>query len=239
MKKLLLSIAAIGLLAWSVDAQSCTPGANFVDSTFGVWPDTVQNLPPASVNVFYSTDINFKAPADAGDVPGSPASGAIESFTVSSVTGLPSGINYSCNNPNCTYVGGNNGCANVYGTPTQTGVFDITISIDAQVNIGFGIVVPYSQAFSGYKIVVGSAGLITGVIEPLHAFPNPSNDITTVEGLNGIRLTLNNLNGQELLVKSIEGLSTTDLNIANLNAGVYFINVYGEQGVETIRIIKN
>jgi hypothetical protein len=99
--------------------------------------------------------------------------------------------------------------------------------------------VPYSQAFSGYKIVVGSAGLITGVIEPLHAFPNPSNDITTVEGLNGIRLTLNNLNGQELLVKSIEGLSTTDLNIANLNAGVYFINVYGEQGVETIRIIKN
>jgi hypothetical protein len=239
MKKLLLSVAAIGLLAWSVDAQSCTPGANFVDSTFGVWPDTVQNLPPASVNVFYSTDINFKAPADAGDVPGSPASGAIESFTVSSVTGLPSGINYSCNNPNCTYVGGNNGCANVYGTPTQTGIFDITISIDAQVNIGFGIVVPYSQAFSGYKIVVGSAGLITGVIEPLHAFPNPSNDITTVEGLNGIRLTLNNLNGQELLVKSIEGLSTTDLNIANLNAGVYFINVYGEQGVETIRIIKN
>lgn len=239
MKKLLLSVAAIGLLAWSVDAQSCTPGANFVDSTFGVWPDTVQNLPPASVNVFYSTDINFKAPADAGDVPGSPASGAIESFTVSSVSGLPSGINYSCNNPNCTYVGGNNGCANVYGTPTQTGVFDITISIDAQVNIGFGIVVPYSQAFSGYKIVVGSAGLITGVIEPLHAFPNPSNDITTVEGLNGIRLTLNNLNGQELLVKSIEGLSTTDLNIANLNAGVYFINVYGEQGVETIRIIKN
>jgi hypothetical protein len=239
MKKLLLSVAAIGLLAWSVDAQSCTPGANFVDSTFGVWPDTVQNLPPAAVNVFYSTDINFKAPADAGDVPGSPASGAIESFTVSSVSGLPSGINYSCNTPNCTYVGGNNGCANVYGTPTQTGVFDITISIDAQVNIGFGIIVPYSQAFSGYKIVVGSAGLITGVIEPLHAFPNPSNDITTVEGLNGIRLTLNNLNGQELLVKSIEGLSTTDLNIANLNAGVYFINVYGEQGVETLRIIKN
>jgi hypothetical protein len=76
-------------------------------------------------------------------------------------------------------------------------------------------------------------------MEPLHAFPNPSNDITTVEGLNGTRLTLNNLNGQELLVESIEGLSTADLNLTNLNAGVYFINVYGEQGVETIRIIKN
>jgi len=239
MKKLLLSFAAIGLLAWSFEAQSCIPGANFVDSTFGVWPDTVQNLPPAVVNAFYSTDLNFKAPADAGDVPGSPASGAIESFTVSSVAGLPSGVNYSCNTPNCTYVGGDNGCANVYGTPTQTGVFNITISIDAQVNVGFGIIIPYSQSFSGYKIVVGTAGVITGVMAPLHAFPNPSNDITTVEGLNGTRLTLNNLNGQELLVESIEGLSTADLNLTNLNAGVYFINVYGEQGVETIRIIKN
>jgi hypothetical protein len=239
MKKLLLSFVAIGLLAWSFEAQSCIPGANFVDSTFGVWPDTVQNLPPAVVNAFYSTDLNFKAPADAGDVPGSPASGAIESFTVSSVAGLPSGVNYSCNTPNCTYAGGDNGCANVYGTPTQTGVFNITISIDAQVNVGFGIIIPYSQSFSGYKIVVGTAGVITGVMEPLHAFPNPSNDITTVEGLNGTRLTLNNLNGQELLVESIEGLSTADLNLTNLNAGVYFINVYGEQGVETIRIIKN
>jgi hypothetical protein len=239
MKKLLLSFAAIGLLAWSFEAQSCIPGANFVDSTFGVWPDTVQNLPPAVVNAFYSTDLNFKAPADAGDVPGSPASGAIESFTVSSVAGLPSGVNYSCNAPNCTYVGGDNGCANVYGTPTQTGVFNITISIDAQVNVGFGIIIPYSQSFSGYKIVVGTAGVITGIMEPLHAFPNPSNDITTVEGLNGTRLTLNNLNGQELLVESIEGLSTADLNLTNLNAGVYFINVYGEQGVETIRMIKN
>jgi hypothetical protein len=239
MKKLLLSFAAIGLLAWSFEAQSCIPGANFVDSTFGVWPDTVQNLPPAVVNAFYSTDLNFKAPADAGDVPGSPASGAIESFTVSSVAGLPSGVNYSCNTPNCTYVGGDNGCANVYGTPTQTGVFNITISIDAQVNVGFGIIIPYSQSFSGYKIVVGTAGVITGVMEPLHAFPNPSNDITTVEGLNGTRLTLSNLNGQELLVESIEGLSTADLNLTNLNAGVYFINVYGEQGVETIRMIKN
>ena len=100
MKKLLLSFAAIGLLAWSFEAQSCIPGANFVDSTFGVWPDTVQNLPPAVVNAFYSTDLNFKAPADAGEVPGSPASGAIESFTVSSVAGLPSGVNYSCNTPN-------------------------------------------------------------------------------------------------------------------------------------------
>jgi hypothetical protein len=50
---------------------------------------------------------------------------------------------------------------------------------------------------------------------------------------------LNNLNGQELLIQSIEGLSTAELNLSNLNAGVYFINVYGEQGVETIRMIKN
>ncbi|MFM2038025.1 MAG: Secretion system C-terminal sorting domain [Bacteroidota bacterium] len=239
MKKSLPLLVFFSFLTFVSFGQSCIPGANFVDSTFGVWPDTVQNLPPAVVNVFYSTDINFKAPADAGDVPGSPASGAIESFTVSSVAGLPPGINYSCNSANCTYVGGNNGCANVYGTPTQTGVFNITISIDAQVNIGFGVILPYSQDFVGYKIVVGNAGLITGVIEPLHVFPNPSNGIATVEGLNGSRLTLCNLNGQELLSQSIEGITTTEINMTELNPGVYFVNVYGDQGVETVKIMKD
>jgi hypothetical protein len=40
------------------------------------------------------------------------------------------------------------------------------------------------------------------------------------------------------MVKSIAGISTTELNLSDLNAGVYFLNVYGEFGVETVRIIK-
>ena len=247
MKKLLLSVAAIGLLACSVEAQSCIPGANFVDSTYGVWPDTTQNFPPAAANVAYSTDLNFKVPSTVpAELSAQFAGSAIQSFTVTGVVGLPSGYNYACNIANCTYAGGANGCANIWGTTATTGTYPITIELDATVMVSLlpGIPpgpfqVPGGVSFGGYKIIVGTAGVITGVMEPLHAFPNPSNDITTVEGLNGTRLTLNNLNGQELLIQSIEGLSTAELNLSNLNAGVYFINVYGEQGVETIRMIKN
>ena len=238
MKKTLLILALSFTVSLVSLAQSCIPGANFVDSTFGVWPDTTQNLPPAMVNVFYSTDLNFKAPADAGDVPGSPASGAIQSFTVSSVSGLPPGISYACNVANCTYAGGNNGCANVYGTPTQTGVFNITISIDAQVNIGFGVVLPYSQDFDGYKIIVGQAGLVTGIIDPLTVAPNPSVDFVTVSGLYGSTLTVSNVHGQTLMEKPISGQSSTELDLSGLNSGVYFLNVYGSNGVETARLIK-
>lgn len=223
------------------------PGANFVDSTYGVWPDTTQNFPPAAANVAYSTDLNFKVPATvtaeldaSGQFVGSP----IQSFTVTGVQGLPAGYNYACNIANCTYNGGANGCANIWGTTSTTGTYPITIEVDATVLVSLFPGLPpapvtQSVSFSGYKIIVGNAGLITGVIEPLNVYPNPSSDVSTVRGLNGTRLTLSNLSGQELFVKSIEGLSSTELNLNGFNAGIYFINVYGEQGVETIRIIKN
>ncbi|MFM7724886.1 MAG: T9SS type A sorting domain-containing protein [Bacteroidota bacterium] len=190
--------------------------------------------------------MNFKVPATvtaeldaSGQFVGSP----IQSFTVTGVQGLPAGYNYACNIANCTYNGGANGCANIWGTTATTGTYPITIDVDATVLVSLFPGLPpapvtQSVSFSGYKIIVGNAGLITGVIEPLNVYPNPSSDVSTVRGLNGTRLTLSNLNGQVLMVKSIAGISTTELNLSDLNAGVYFLNVYGELGVETIRIIK-
>ncbi|MFM7388929.1 MAG: T9SS type A sorting domain-containing protein [Bacteroidota bacterium] len=246
MKKSLPLLAFFSFLAFASFGQSCVPGANFVDSTYGVWPDTTQNFPPAAANVAYSTDLNFKVPATvtaeldaSGQFVGSP----IQSFTVTGVQGLPAGYNYACNIANCTYNGGANGCANIWGTTATTGTYPITIDVDATVLVSLFPGLPpapvtQSVSFSGYKIIVGNAGLITGVIEPLNVYPNPSSDVSTVRGLNGTRLTLSNLNGQVLMVKSIAGISTTELNLSDLNAGVYFLNVYGELGVETIRIIK-
>ena len=63
MKKSLPLLAFFSFFAFASFGQSCVPGANFVDSTYGVWPDTTQNFPPAAANVAYSTDLNFKVPA--------------------------------------------------------------------------------------------------------------------------------------------------------------------------------
>jgi hypothetical protein len=65
MKKLLLSIAVAAITTMNVQAQSCSPSTNpnYADSVYGVWPDTTTNFPPATQNVFYSTNLNFKVPS--------------------------------------------------------------------------------------------------------------------------------------------------------------------------------
>ncbi len=248
MKKLLLVISLVSIAAANASAQSCTPGANYADSTYGAWPDTIQNFPGAAMNVAYSTDLNFKVPAvvTAGlDPSGVFVGSEIQGFTVTDVTGLPAGFNYGCNISSCTYAGGANGCANLYGTTSVQGTYDITINIDAVVIIDVPIVGPtpvtQSTSFTGYKIVVGTAGLIEGIINPITVHPNPASDVITLSGLNSqMKITsakITNMAGQ--VVKTLDITSPTmDVNLNGFDNGVYFVVVNHIGGTETIKFIK-
>lgn len=256
MKKLLL-VSSVSLLTLSqVSAQSCTPGANYADSSYGVWPDTTQNFPPAAVGVAYSTDLNFKVPDQvtaevAGTDPlaqgviGSP----IQDFTVTGVGGLPAGFNYACNIASCTYAGGTNGCANLYGTAVagDVGVHPITIDVEATVLVslipGFPptpLAVPTS--FSGYKLVVGYAGQIEGILKPIAVHPNPSNEFITLTGLDAAlnvqAISITNMSGK--VVKTIEPQGTSvDVSLNGMAEGMYFVVVEHATGRELIKFIKN
>ena len=251
MKKLLLvaTIAFVG--AAQLNAQSCTPGANYADSTYGVWPDTTQNLPPASVGVAYSTDLNFKVPdavtAELDPTGGTLVGSAIDEFTVTGVTGLPAGFNYACNISSCNYPGGSNGCANLYGTATvgQVGVHPLSIDVDAVVVVelipGFPTPITQSTSFGGYKLVIGYAGLIEGVLEPIAVHPNPANDVITINGLHDAlnikSVVITNMEGKT--VKSVNYTSaatTVDLN--GMETGMYFLVVNHATGTETVKFIK-
>lgn len=249
MKKLLLVISLVSIAAASASAQSCTPGANYADSTYGAWPDTIQNFPGAAMNVAYSTDLNFKVPATvtAGlDPTGQFVGSGIQEFTVTNVTGLPVGFNYACNVSSCNYPGGSNGCANLYGTATTAGTYDIVIAIDAVVLITIipgvpPVPVTQSTSFTGYKIVVGTAGLIEGIINPITVHPNPASDIITLSGLNSqMKITsakITNMAGQ--VVKTLDITSPTmDVNLNGFDNGVYFVVVNHIGGTETIKFIK-
>ena len=190
MKKLVLSslFTMTYLFSWG---QSCTPGANFVDSTYGIWPDTTQNLPPALPNVAYSTDINFKVPASVTpeiDPSGQFVGSVIQQFTVDAMQGLPPGFDYACNVSSCTYQGGANGCANIFGTTDSVAVFPVTVDVTATVLVVLlpGLPpTPITQtvSFDGYKIVVGSGGIIEQVVQPLGVQPNPAQNSIEVTGL--------------------------------------------------------
>lgn len=250
MKKLLLSFAAAVVAVMSVQAQSCTPSTNpnYADSTFGAWPDTVQNFPPATQNQLYSTDLNFKVPIDATQASASaPAGSTIQSFVVTGVDGLPTNYNYVCNNSNCTYNGGDAGCANVYGNTAITGTYNVTINIDATVLVTVlpGLppqAITQGTSFTGYKIVVGAAGTIEQVINPILVSPNPANDVIKVEGITSSmkasKVEVTNVEGKVVASKEVANASNFNFDLSGMKAGIYFVNVTHASGVETVKFIK-
>lgn len=247
MKKLVLSslFTMTYLFSWG---QSCTPGANFVDSTYGIWPDTTQNLPPALPNVAYSTDINFKVPASVTpeiDPSGQFVGSVIQQFTVDAMQGLPPGFDYACNVSSCTYQGGANGCANIFGTTDSVAVFPVTVDVTATVLVVLlpGLPpTPITQtvSFDGYKIVVGSGGIIEQVVQPLGVQPNPAQNSIEVTGL-----MLGSLSS--IIIKDINGKSLTQIqtqdasanfDLTNLASGTYFVELTDAFGTQRQKFIK-
>ncbi|MFM6945843.1 MAG: T9SS type A sorting domain-containing protein [Flavobacteriales bacterium] len=249
MKKLILS--SLFTMAYFVStAQSCTPGANFVDSTYGVWPDTTQNFPSADPNVFYSTDLNFKVPdsvTPAIDPSGAFVGSVIQQFTVSDVIGLPPGYNYACNVSNCTYLGGSNGCANIYGTTDTVGVFPITIEVTATVLISLfpGLPpTPVTQAvtFDGYHIMVGTNGqiVICYGFGPINVAPNPASELLTISGYVPSNETIVSI--QDLSGKTFESTNANQLelnfDLSRLKSGSYIVVVNDAFGTRTQKFVK-
>jgi hypothetical protein len=244
MKTTLLFLSFVAFTVFNAASQSCTPGANFQDSTFGIWPGTTQNLPWATANVAYSADINFKVPTvvtidldPSGQYVGTP----IQSFEVTGLAGLPAGYNYVCNISNCTFNGGANGCANVYGISGVTGTYPITIEITAVVLLGGALPYPQSTSFGGYEIIIGTAGIIEGIIAPLTIQPNPSNGIININGItssmNVSSVSIRNLDGKVISQKQLDGSTTCSFDLTGINAGIYFASVSYEGGIENIKFI--
>lgn len=247
MKKLVLSslFTMTYLFSWG---QSCTPGANFVDSTYGIWPDTTQNLPPALPNVAYSTDINFKVPASVTpeiDPSGQFVGSVIQQFTVDAMQGLPPGFDYACNVSSCTYQGGANGCANIFGTTDSVAVFPVTVDVTATVLVVLlpGLPpTPITQtvSFDGYKIVVGSGGIIEQVVQPLGVQPNPAQNSIEVTGLmlgSLSSITIKDMNGKTLTqIQTLD--ATANFDLTNLASGTYLVELTDAFGTQRQKFMK-
>ena len=171
--KTLLLLFALTAATFISNAQSCSPGTNYADSTSGgFWPDTVTNLPPALTSCPYSTSINFNIPstitnefandlcASTGCVTSSFIGIPISSFKIINISGLPAGFSYGCNISSCQYGGGSNGCVNIYGTSlAPAGSYPVTIYCEVTVLFYFGgnVFPAVDTTFlNGYLIVLGN-----------------------------------------------------------------------------------
>lgn len=70
-------------------------------------------------------------------------------------------------------------------------------------------------------------------------YPNPTSDKVNIEWPEGGAATISviNLEGQVLIHNQFSGIKT-ELNIANLTAGIYLIEIKGEKLLQTVRLIK-
>jgi len=244
MRKLLLSITLTTLM-FSNSFGQCTPQPGLIDDAYGVYPDTVINFPGAVLSSAYYTELNFKAPSDAGEIDPLYTGATINHFTVTSVQGLPPGMTYQCNVANCQYPGGSAGCASISGTCNVEGVYDIIINITANITIPFVTTTDVPESFTGYKIYVNEDGAVTlmeNELEQISLYPNPVSDKFTLTGLSSdfgvTSIAIYNMEGK--LIQNIDNNNQTNVEVATytLQNGMYFVNITHNNGTEVLKFIK-
>jgi hypothetical protein len=148
MKKTLLALTI--MFGYANAYSQCTPDTYYQDSTYGIWPDTIQNLSTCVQNVNYHEEITIKTPATLIEASGGDSSitqldtvvmgvtisenlaaWPVDSMNLVGVDGLPNGLLLSCAYSNCVLPGDVLTCASVDGTTSDPiGVYPITIWVD-------------------------------------------------------------------------------------------------------------
>lgn len=163
-----LTFAAISICSFAVSqCADCLPTADCT-SDDGFPTICPESLPAATTGEFYEETITFFMPEDVVD-PGSGVSASLNSVTVTSITGVPLGLEVVLDESDAVYEPSNgqtSGCANICGAPVLVGVYDMVISISA-VASAFGIEQVVNESFA-YVLVVeeGAGGTGTFVFSP-------------------------------------------------------------------------
>ena len=245
MKKSLLFTTLLFTLSLTVFAQQspCVPDASLQDSTFGLWPDTIQNLPIAQLDTYYEEHIQIKTPNTVGEVMGDPyeidilgfpvniAPLEIDSIKLVGVNGLPSVMSTYLSNPDSVFMGNDIACVTLFGTPgnNELGTHDISLIIDGWINVSvIGTVSLYDQlgdyeTIDGYRLVVQSEMVSIDENNNLsfsvsQNSPNPFSSRTNIE--------FNSTNEGEYLFCIVNLLGEVqDYRIVNANYGINKIDI--------------
>ena len=181
MKKILLAFTLI--LGYAHSYSQCAADQQYLNSTYGIWPDTIQGLPTAIPGNPYDATLTVKTPATlleatAGDSSilfidtiGGPhfvGGWTVDSMDLVDVIGLPTGLTLHCdeldsNVNNCMLPGSYLTCAYVDGTTNDTiGVYPIELVINVYTHGSitvFGIAVPVEtdlyDALGSYESITG------------------------------------------------------------------------------------
>jgi len=173
----------------------------------------------------------------------------ILNYWVVNVHGLPNGFNYQCQNYQnacISYGTTDNGCIEITGTPQegQEGFYVLNVELKAQVQ-RWTMLTPDCPCYGdGFPLTVSIPSILTiqskeakslGVdnlsTKQVELYPNPVKDFVIINTPSAYSFyTLYDMHGQAVMTET----STTDqtiVNVADLNNGVYFIQLTDEHGV--------
>lgn len=248
------SIFSLGTLA--LGAQCTIDTTVFTGpNDYSIRPDTIINLPIATVGVGYTTDLQFHVQPDTTVT--TPFSGTfpIQDVKLDSITGIPLNFSYSTNPSNGDFPGGSYGCAAVTGLatpgqelggPNSDGVYPVVLHLTATVVV-FSVPTPTSFTKTGYMIRIQAANGI--MPNPNVSFavatnaPNPSDkqtEFSFTNPVNGyVQFTLYNILGEpvkQTSIAAVKGDNRYTLNTADLPSGVYLYTFRSGNAVVTRKL---
>lgn len=91
-------------------------------------------------------------------------------------------------------------------------------------------------------LVDGTLGINEAFAKKFSTYPNPANNVVNVSNNDNIVMTsvaINDVNGRTVKTVKVNNLSETQLNIADLSSGLYFMNIKTDSGIAVKKFIKN
>ncbi|MDQ3050888.1 MAG: T9SS type A sorting domain-containing protein [Bacteroidota bacterium] len=243
-KRLLVLVAIIFSGTVFQSKAQCIPDITITDP--GIYPDSATGLPSGIVGVPYNEVIQVRVLTDT-TLNSLPV--VITNITITTVTGLPPGLTYSCNPSSCVFPGGSNGCILLSGTPSTAGVYPLTVDVSVAGTI-FGIPAPPQISSIDYYVITidATSGIETNIaalkFDLLQNKPNPAITYTDVSFTSPVAgdfyLKVFNLIGKEIYNQTMRGragMNTMRVETENLSPGVYMISLENGSEIVTSRMV--
>jgi len=230
MKKIYLIIM---LLVASISSYSqCIPDPTW--NTDGISPS---RAPDGTVGKKYTTVISFKTPKDTVIFyAGQNYNATIDSARVDLIKNIPAGFTWACNKSNCTWKGGEKGCALLEGNPDSNHFkhYEIKVFVRSWISI-VGLSFPVERLDSSIIdfYVIGGKNSINDLNgKPLfNVFPNPAKNILQIENLSlntkNTEIKIADLTGKTILVKTLNS-NINAIDISELPKGMHIITISNE-----------
>jgi hypothetical protein len=132
-------------------------------------------------------------------------------------------------------------------TPANITWVKYTYNLDAYANLPVYISIncvsddQFGFAVDDFSVTATTLGTASFFNQNFAVYPNPATTVLNINSknngaLNQIEVT--DLNGRTVKSINANGVATTQINIADLTSGVYFLKVSSNEGVGTTKIIK-